>query len=106
MALGGGINRGRTNYGNNPFGTSKEIRESYTGRELAHLTDMIYTKDLSPNEKARIIKGFGLKDPTLVSDPTGRVGSSLFSAYHSFFNQGTNNGNLPISKVIEYLSGK
>ena len=105
MALGGGINRGRTNYGNNPFGTAKEIRESYTGRELAHLTDMIYTKDLSVDQKARLIKGFDLTMQQ-VSDPTGRVGSSLFAAYHRFFNQGTNDGKLPISKVIEYLSGK
>jgi len=87
------------------FGSSKEIRADYTGRELAHLTDMIYTKDLKADERAALMRQFGVTSADIASE-TGRYGSSLTAAYHGFFNQGTNNGNLDIQKAIDYLEGK
>jgi TP901 family phage tail tape measure protein len=87
------------------FGTSKEIRAEYSGRELAHLTEMLYTKDLNADSHSRLMREFGVNYED-VKSPTGRVGSGLTAAYHGFFNQGTNNGNLDIQKAIDYLEGK
>jgi TP901 family phage tail tape measure protein len=87
------------------FGSSKEVRADYTGRELAHLTDMIYTKDLKADQRAALMRQFGVTNADIASE-TGRYGSSLTAAYHGFFNQGTNNGNLDIQKAIDYLEGK
>ena len=87
------------------FGTSREVRADYTGRELAHLTDMIYTKNLKADEQAKLMREFGVTYADVTSE-TGRYGSSLTAAYHGFFNQGTNNGNLDIQKAIDYLEGK
>ena len=94
--------------GNGPgynFGSSKEIKNEYSGRELAHLTEMLYTKDFNADKTARLMREFGVNYDD-VKSPTGRVGSSLTAAYHSFFNQGTNYGNLDIQKAIDYLEGK
>ena len=87
------------------FGSAKEIQAQYSGRELAHLTEMLYTKDLNADAHARLMREFGVTYDDVKSS-TGRVGSSLTAAYHSFFNQGTNNGNLDIQKAIDYLEGK
>jgi len=87
------------------FGSAKEIQAQYSGRELAHLTEMLYTKDLNADSHARLMREFGVTYDDVKSS-TGRVGSSLTAAYHSFFNQGTNNGNLDIQKAIDYLEGK
>jgi hypothetical protein len=87
------------------FGSAKEIQAQYSGRELAHLTEMLYTKDLKADQHAALMREFGVSYDDVKSN-TGRVGSSLTAAYHSFFNQGTNNGNLDIQKAIDYLEGK
>jgi TP901 family phage tail tape measure protein len=99
------INNGGGNGPGYQFGSAKEIQAEYSGRELAHLTEMIYTKDLSADQRSRLMREFGVTSDDILSD-TGRYGSSLTAGYHSFFNQGTNNGNLDIQKAIDYLEGK
>ena len=86
-------------------GSSSEIRARYSGRELAHLTDAIYSSNMSGPEKERIMSTFGLS-PAQVNDPRTKISSSFFAGYHKFFNQGTNSGNLDIQKAIMYLEGK
>jgi TP901 family phage tail tape measure protein len=99
------INNGGGNGPGYQFGSAKEIQAEYSGRELAHLTEMLYTKDLNADAHASLMREFGVTYDDVKSS-TGRVGSSLTAAYHSFFNQGTNNGNLDIQKAIDYLEGK
>lgn len=87
------------------MGSSRDIRNRYSGRQLAHLTDAITGDTLSVDARARLMRQFGLTYDQ-VSAPSTRVNSSLFAAYDKFFNQGTNDGNLSISRAIDYLSGK
>jgi TP901 family phage tail tape measure protein len=97
-------NRG-SNGPNYELGSSSEVRSRYKGRELAHLTETTYFSDLSPAQQRIASIGFGLS-PEQQSNPNTRINSSLFAAFHSFFNQGTNSGNLSLKTAIDYLSGK
>ena len=87
------------------MGSSREIRQRYSGRQLAHLTDAMTGDSLSADARARLMRQFGLTYDQ-VSQPTTRVNSSLFAAYDKFFNQATNSGTLNINRAIDYLSGK
>ena len=86
-------------------GSSQRIEDKYSGRQLAHLTDTVYGSDLSQQIKDSIARQFGLTQ-SQINKETTKVGSSMLAAYHTFFNQGTNYGNLDINTAIDYLSGK
>ncbi len=86
-------------------GSSQDIRNRYSGRQLAHLTDAITGDTLTTDQKARLMRQFGLSFDQ-VSQKSTRVNSSMVAAYDAFFNQGTNSGNLNINKAIDYLSGR
>jgi TP901 family phage tail tape measure protein len=86
------------------LGSSKEIRQRYQGRELAHLTDSVLLSSIPITQRMQIARQFELTSDQ-VNNPKTRVNTSLFAAYHKFFNQMTNHGTLPSSLAIDYLSG-
>ena len=84
--------------------SSKQIRDRYYGRQMAHLTEPVYISS-STDKRAFAMGRFGAtNEQTLM--PTARVNSSLYAGYHSFVNQEANDGKLNIQKFIDYLSGE
>ena len=100
-------NRGSDGPGYN-LGSKTEIQEAiqsdYRGRQVSHLGQS-YSSAERPSKHLELMKKYNITQDQL-NHPRTSVHGGMTAAYHTFFNQGTARGYLPIDVAIDYLSGK
>ena len=99
-------NRGSDGPGFN-LGTRKAVlattQQMYSGRQISHLGRSFRSVD-RPDLHPELMSQYGVSSENLMN-PRTSVHGGLVAAYHTFFNQGTHRGSLPIDVAINYLRG-
>ena len=99
-------NRGSDGPGFN-LGTRKAVlattQQMYSGRQISHLGKSFRSVD-RPDLHPELMSQYGVSSENLMN-PRTSVHGGLVAAYHTFFNQGTHRGSLPIDVAINYLRG-